>query len=221
MRNSTEAKETTLQKPYYQDNAITIYHGDCRNILPVIAADIAITDPPYGVGFKYAAYDDGNMIGYCALIGSVLDLLQPLPIIIAVGKRNLWSYPPAREILCWQKPGSTGHNNLGGFNEWEPILVYRNLAKNPVSDWIRLPDCVNHDRGNNHPCPKPLKLFTWLINQCTQDCDVIVDPFMGSGTTIRAAKDLGRKAIGIEIDERYCEIAAQRMAQGVLDLCGV
>src|SRR5262249_39006735 len=121
---------TREMKPYYQDSAVTIYHGDCREILP-IAADIAITDPPYGVAFKYGEHDDGNLKSYCSLIGAVLDLLQPLPILITSGKRHLWSYPPAKDIFCWQKPGSTRRNNLGGFNEWEFVLVYGSPPKKP------------------------------------------------------------------------------------------
>jgi hypothetical protein len=76
-------------------------------------------------------------------------------------------------------------------------------------------DC-RHDKGNEHPCPKPVRLFTWLIEQPSEATHTIIDPFMGSGTTLRGAKDLGRKAIGIEIEENYCEIAAKRIAQEVL-----
>jgi DNA modification methylase len=76
-------------------------------------------------------------------------------------------------------------------------------------------DC-RHDKGNEHPCPKPVRLFTWLIEQPSEATHTIINPFMGSGTTLRGAKDLGRKAIGIEIEENYCEIAAKRIAQEVL-----
>ncbi len=201
--------------PYYDHAGITIYHGDCREIIPHRFADLVVTDPPYGVAFKYGQHNDGDLVAYCSLIGDVLDLLNGFPILITCGKRNLWSYPPAKDIFCWQKPGSTRRNNLGAFNEWEFVLTYGDLPKKPVTDWIRLPDVSNHDAGNNHPCPKPVKLFRWLIEQCTESQHIILDPFMGSGTTLRAAKDLGRKAIGIEIEERYCEIAAKRMAQEV------
>lgn len=75
---------------------------------------------------------------------------------------------------------------------------------------------MNHDKGNNHPCPKPLRLFKWLLS--LHAGYTILDPFMGSGTTLVAAKQLGRKAVGIEIEERYCEIAVERLKQGVLAL---
>jgi site-specific DNA-methyltransferase (adenine-specific) len=70
----------------------------------------------------------------------------------------------------------------------------------------------------DHPCPKPVTFMRWVVERCTASADTVLDPFMGSGTTLRAAKDLGRRAIGIEIEERYCEIAARRLAQEVLPL---
>lgn len=79
-----------------------------------------------------------------------------------------------------------------------------------------LPDCANHskDEASDHPCPKPLKLLTWLVSHSEGH---ITDPFMGSGTTLKAAKELGRKATGFDVSEAYCEIAAKRMAQEVFD----
>ncbi len=209
----------SLPEPYYQDESCTIYHADCREILPCLQrVDLVLTDPPYGVAFKYREYNDGDLIGYCQLIGDVINLIQDIPILITTGKRNLWSYPPAKDMFCWQKPGSTRRNNFGGFNEWEVILMYGTTPARASSDLIRLPDCVNHDAGNTHPCPKPVRLFHWLINQCSNDTDTILDPFMGSGTTLVAAKQLGRKAIGIEIEEKYVKIAIDRLRQEVLPL---
>lgn len=209
----------TLPAPYYEQDGITIFHGDCREILPHLPkVDLVLTDPPYGVAFKYREYNDGDLISYCQLIGDVLFLVEKYPIVITTGKRNLWSYPPAKDMFCWQKPGSTRRNNFGGFNEWELVLLYGTTPKKPTSDLVRLPDCANHDYGNNHPCPKPIKLFEWLLAQCTTEEHTILDPFMGSGTTLVACKQLHRRGIGIEIEEKYCEIACKRLAQGVLPL---
>lgn len=205
-------------KIYYEHHNIKIYHGDCREVVPLLTTDVVITDPPYGVSFKYSQYNDADLISYYRLIGEALDMLQGRASIMFVfcGNRNLWAYPPATEIFCWFKPGSTCHNNLGGFREWEPILVYGKRAI--VQDVIRLPDCSNHTpEAAAHPCPKPLSLIKWLIKNGCKDGETILDPFMGSGTTLRAAKDLGRPAIGVEIEERYCEIAAKRLAQEVFD----
>ena len=204
--------------PYYNHAGITIYQGDCRLIFGELKFHLVITDPPYGVAFKYASFDDNNIWGYCQLMSDVINNLFGFPVIITVGKRWLWAYPPAKDMFCWQKPGSTRRNNYGGFNEWELVLVYGKLPKIPTSDLIRLPDCANHDRGNDHPCPKPIKLFSWIIEQSSNEDTIILDPFMGSGTTLVAAKQLGRRAIGIEIEEKYCEIAVKRLAQEVLPL---
>lgn len=85
------------------------------------------------------------------------------------------------------------------------------------NDFKLLPDCVNHsiDAAADHPCPKPLNLYLWLVGQCSEPGQLIIDPFAGSGTTLLAAKQLNRRAIGIEIEEKYCEIAAKRLSQEV------
>jgi site-specific DNA-methyltransferase (adenine-specific) len=198
-----------LPKPYYQDEAVTIYHADAREILPLLepgSVDLVLTDPPYGVGL--ADWDNlphWDWLDECQRI-------SPL-ILFTPGIANLWKYPPADWVIGWAKPGSTRRNGTGGFNHWEPVLQYG--SHKWMVDLIYLPACVNHslDSGD-HPSSKPLALYRWLIERVAGH--TILDPFMGSGTSLRAAKDLGRKAIGIEIEERYCEIAARRMAQLVL-----
>jgi DNA modification methylase len=95
------------------------------------------------------------------------------------------------------------------------VLVYGKSKGTVLRDWIDQPISLQSDVGG-HPCPKPLKLMRQLVSSLSTDDGVVVDPFIGSGTTLRAAKDLGRKAIGIEIEERYCEIAAKRLGQEVL-----
>jgi site-specific DNA-methyltransferase (adenine-specific) len=208
--------------PYYDADGITIYHGDCRDVLPSLDFEGIVTDPPYGVGLNYGAtFTDSGGADYDALIAWMSwHLRQARWGFITPGIANLWRWPPADWVLGWFKPGSTRRANLpqpgnpgGGFNEWEPVLVYGRPAF--MHDALRLPATPQEGTGD-HPCPKPLSLFRWLLDGA-QD-GVLVDPFMGSGTTLRAAKDLGRAAIGIEVEERYCEIAARRLAQGVLPL---
>lgn len=192
-------------KPYYDHGGATIYHGDCRELFPLVGVvDAIITDPPYNVLDEEWDDLDEKWLDF-AMEWSSLILFTP-------GIANIWKYPPADWVLCWLKPGSTRRNGTGGFNHWEPILQY-GKNKWPV-DMIRLPPQRQIATGG-HPCPKPIKLFKWLIEGTT--AETILDPFMGSGTTLRAAKDLGRKSIGIEIEERYCEIAANRLGQEVFE----
>ena len=205
-------------KPYYEDDAVQIFHGDCREILPTLPpADLVLTDPPYGVGYKYGNSYQDDAEGYEPFVlGAFQQMRENAPmILITTGMRNLWLYPPADWVLCWAKPGSTRRNGLGGFNEWEPVLVYG--KRRIYNDFKLLPTAPNLSKDTgDHPAPKPIALYRWLVAVGSDNGATILDPFMGSGTTLRAAKDLGRKAIGIEIEERYCEIAAQRMSQMVL-----
>lgn len=210
--------------PYYEQDGITIYHGDCREMLPHMAPgsiDLVLTDPPYGVGLDYASHDD-NPEAYADWIVPVFEQMRRVGrvVMLTPGIRNIWLYPPATWALCWGKPGSPRRSDLGGFNEWEPVLMYG--KRRIYNDFKRLPAWNNTStHTGDHPCPKPIALMHWLVTEGADDGALILDPFMGSGTTLRAAKDLGRKAIGIEIEERYCEIAVKRLQQSVLPLEGI
>lgn len=204
-----------LVKPYYDDGrGIVIYHGDCRSILPHLPkVDLVLTDPPYGVGFNYDGKRDFDISWVPSFVCGI-DANK----CVTPGIDNVCSWPQPRWILAWIKSNSMGPNRLSGpatvsRNLWEPILWYGGYPSKPLTrDIVYAPTVV---QGNGHPCPKPLPLFTALASMASE---TILDPFMGSGTTLRAAKDLGRRAIGIEIEERYCEIAARRLAQEVLAL---
>jgi DNA modification methylase len=190
-------------KPYYEHAGITIYHGDCREVLPHLKADAVVTDPPYGMG--KAEWDETivppeSWMNHCGT----------LPLAVFVGVRGVYDYPRPEWIAAWHRPASTQRaGRLRGFNNWEPILLY-NITALP-NDTIT---CANLHENLGHPTVKPLALMKRVVAWFPGD--TILDPFMGSGTTLRAAKDLGRKAIGIEIEERYCEIAAKRLSQEVL-----
>jgi site-specific DNA-methyltransferase (adenine-specific) len=207
-------------KPYYQDSAVTIYHGDCREILPDIGFDRIITDAPYGVEVEYGQFHDtaqnvGDLATYLASY-----LLSCIGAAVLCGVTQMWLWPQPKWVLCWSYFPTTNQFSPWGYAQWQPVLVYGSdpylsAGKGPrptVFTRIRPPD----KKGNDHPCPKPEDVMTWLVDRTTAFNDVILDPFMGSGTTLRATKDLGRKAIGIELEERYCEIAARRMEQEVL-----
>lgn len=198
-----------MPQHYYQDEHATIYHGDCREILPLLPkCDAIVTDPPYGI------YDHGGKWGrkheqqWDREAADVTGLL-PLSDQVIIWGGNYFPLPPSRGWLVWHKRDS----NLSAA---DCELAWTSFDMN-----TRLIDCTiaatNGERCG-HPTQKPLRVMKWSIGFTKGE--TILDPFMGSGTTLRAAKDLGRRAIGIEISERYCEIAAQRMRQMVLGFTG-
>jgi site-specific DNA-methyltransferase (adenine-specific) len=194
-------------KPYYDHAGITIYHGDCREIMPRLTADVVVTDPPYGVGI---ATWDSEWLPWIGAI-AVAPVVALLP-----GTKNLWRLGetfgglPYRWTLACVLP--TPAQSPIGFAHWHPVVIY---ADRSVSLMRRTTDggaCRRvADQSTEHPSPKSLAMMAWVL--CRLPPGTILDPFMGSGTTLRAAKDLGRRAIGIEIEEKYCEIAAKRLSQ--------
>jgi len=140
--------------------------------------------------------------------------------IVTPGNRNLWLYPPPADFGVWYNPAGTGRNKWG-FILAHAILYYgidprAGSAATASSAWA-LNDPVDWCKNRTHPCPKPEKFMRWLVSKGSLDGELILDPFMGSGTTLVAAKQLGRRAIGIEIEEKYCAIAVDRLRQSVLD----
>jgi len=206
--------------PYYDSGGITIYHGDCREILPTLEFDAIVTDAPYGVGVEYGAFDDtaANVAAIAAWLEPYLRRAESAAVFCGVPQ--MWLWPKPTWVLCWSYAPSTNTFSPWGYAQWQPVLVY---GRDPyLRDRLGpRPTVFNHGRpvekeGAGHPCPKSLPVMRYYVERTTRELDIIVDPFMGSGTTLRAAKDCGRRAIGIEIEERYCEIAANRMRQGVL-----
>lgn len=225
--------------PYYSDDAVTIYHGDCREILPSLAPiPLVLTDPPYGVGVKYGdGYDDSPKTYWPwfhdtlrVMRGSARTLIFTHRVK-ALAEIHEWDW-----IGVWNKPyaGGARIGNSPVLPHWEPIFMFGihalgvhgqhaadvftvspHKTGEPAGDIGR----AKWEKANHvgHPCPKPLELYSRLIQAFTQPGDLVVDPFMGSGTTLRAAKDLGRKAVGIEIEERFCSSAAARLQQEVMD----
>jgi DNA modification methylase len=208
--------------PYYQDDLVTIYHGDARDLLPSLAFDAIVTDAPYGVGIEYGAFDDTP-----ADVRALADDLTPYLLAsrsaaVLTGVPQMWMWPQPKWVLCWSYAPTTNQFSPWGYAQWQPILVYgkdpylaRNLGPRPtVFTYASPPDRF----ANSHPCPKPEPVMRWVVERTTLPTDTILDPFMGSGTTLVSAKDAGRRAIGIELEERYCEVAAIRCSQEVLGL---
>lgn len=196
-------------RPYYQDELVTLYHGDCRDVLPLLAADAVITDPPYGVGFD--SWDSSIPEGW-------LDLAKASAPIVAftTAPTTLWDYPRPDWVLCWYRPAAQSRTAWGGFNHWTPIPVYGRGAFSV--DVINLHAMQRAQRARKvsaaHSSPKPAALIRWLL--AGFGSETVIDPFAGGGSTLRAAKATGVKATGIEINEQYCEAAADSLRQGSL-----
>jgi site-specific DNA-methyltransferase (adenine-specific) len=203
-------------KPYYSADGIVIYCADNRHVLPLLAQqDLLLTDPPYGIGFanqptdyqrlngqKREAWDNEPPESWVILLARTLCRVQ----IIWGG--NYFALPVSRCWLSWYKPDAPP--SMGDVE-----YAWTNLDQNSrqISQSI---SATNGERVG-HPTQKPLRVMTWTLQQAGA-VQTVLDPWMGSGTTLVAAKLLGRHAIGIELEERYAEIAANRLAQGVLPL---
>jgi len=192
---------------YYSDDSVAIACADCREILPTLEpVDLVLTDPPYGV--EKDKWD--TLIPPEQWLPTCINMAGC--VLVTPGIVKMWEYPPPAWVASYAFTRGIKRAKGGGFNAWEPVLIYGE-ARFPVDARTFPP--IPDEPLNGHATPKPMMPWRWIISACSTG-GTILDPFMGSGTTLRAAKDLGRKAIGIEIEERYCEIAARRMAQEVL-----
>lgn len=223
--------------PYYEQDGITIYHADCRDVLPTLEpVDLVLTDPPYlhktgmsGGGFASATrfYRDGALDGMndFDLDKYASHLLDASSMLVAFHNRTLIPQYSALavkhglkyDLHVWHKTNAIPFTN----HSWKSDIEYLALIWSKTPGWCQVQQHrhskvytspINPD--SLHPAAKPIPLLVKYIE--ILDAATILDPFMGSGTTLRAAKDLGRKAIGIENKESYCEIAVNRLRQGVL-----
>jgi site-specific DNA-methyltransferase (adenine-specific) len=246
-------------KPYCDEGGITIYHGDCREILPELAHEsvtLLWTDPPYGHGNhvsdfnarlntlrglenKPIANDGGEEMR--EVVDAALQLVVPLlrqdcccccccccggggprPTFAWLAQRMDCEGLEFFHSVIWDKvnPGLGWRYR----RQHEMVMVaHRKGGKLAWADEdLAVPNVISlfPNRDRQHPNEKPVDLSARFVEWHTRPGELVLDPFMGSGTTLRAAKDAGRSAIGIEVDERYCEIAAARMGQEVLDLEG-
>ena len=201
-------------KPYYQDEYVTLYCGDCREIVPTLGKfDLLLTDPPYGIGDKMKGGTWGLKQQYAdfrtwdiAPETETLNYMSSKARNSIIWGGNYFSLTPSRCWLSWSKI-----NVVQTMASME--LAWTNFDK-PAKEWRG--KVGTHDTG--HPTQKPVALMTWCITRAGDDIQTILDPFAGSGTTGVAAKLLNRKCMLIEREEKYCEIAARRLSQGVLPL---
>jgi len=198
-------------KPYYEHAGITIYHGDCRDVLPSISgAQVLMTDPPYGIDFagqptKWQRRAGRVPEGWDAKPFDDISLLLGSAPWLCIWGGNYYPLPQSRGWLAWVKPDAPP--SMGSIE-----LAWTNIDR-PTRHIFHSIGATNAERLG-HPTQKPLRVIAWAI--AGMPMGMVVDPFMGSGTTLEAAKLRCRHAIGIEIEERYCEIAARRLSQEVL-----
>lgn len=213
-------------KPYYSEDGITIYHGDCREIDAWLSCDVLVTDPPYGI--SWPAYEGSKLRVDSGTIQNDHDVSMRDWVLAKWGSRpavvfGSWRSPrPNRTAhrLIWHKKGQApGPLNAPFMSQDEEIYIlgdgFRSSSP-PLRSVITTSEARSVEVASiGHPTPKPIWLMSLLIDRCPSG--LIADTFAGSGTTLIAARRLGRKAIGIEIEEKYCEIAAKRLSQRMLD----
>ena len=208
-------------KPYYQDNAVTIYHGDCREVLPGLGKfDLLLTDPPYGIGEsdkknasreKKAKPKDYGVYAWDSMTTEAeLNEARKHAALQIIWGGNYYNLPPCKGPLVWDKENSGDFAD--GEMAWNNLGCALRIKRHMWNGMIR--------KGREprfHPTQKPVDVIAWAI-VLAGEIQTILDPFAGSGTTGRAAKDLGKLCTLIEREEKYCEIAARRMQQEVLPL---
>jgi site-specific DNA-methyltransferase (adenine-specific) len=242
-------------RPYFENDGIVIYHGDCREVMPALTevkVDMVLTDPPWiarkdkitrrgcgvanviqpsqGIGYGSIgdfsaealrmAFEktDNDMFVICGYkeLGQVIAVLEPIRGVFIWHKPNggiSVAYPCPLDVayIVWGAHTS----KITGYQWWKSGVMSHNVpSAGCISNGERILEQKNGKAA--HPCQGPLSLYHQLLMPINPG-STILDPFMGSGTSLRAAKDHGIKAIGIEIEERYCEMAAKRLAQGVFN----
>lgn len=209
-----------MTTPYYQDDHVTLYHGDCRDVLPTLPpSDLLLTDPPYGIA---GTWKGGFGRGWGkALAESVTrnewDIAAPDDALISMALSsatdaviwggNHFALPLSRGWLVWNKP------------ERNFSLAEAELAWTSRDMVIRVADLPRSEAGRVHPTQKPVALMSWCLSFFPK-AQIVIDPFAGSGTSLVAAKGGNIRSVGIEANEQYCEIAANRLSQNVLDFGG-
>ncbi len=226
-------------KPYYEKNGQTIFHGDCLKIMKQFSDksfDLCLTDPPYGIsqksgGFRGKELDFGKWDKF-----TKKQLKNLLRQIIRVIRGTIFMFCSAEQLsflltelkkkdfltrqLIWYKPTAFSMNADKMYMWATENIIWAKKRKAKFNPRLKRNLFVCNSESNQrwHKTQKPIKLIKEFILDATDENDTILDPFMGSGTTLVAARQLGRKAVGIEINQKYCEIAKQRLRQETLNL---
>ncbi len=215
-----------MTAPYYQDEHVTLYLGDCRDLLDELTADVLVSDVPYGIDYR----SNQRRQSLARSIAGDKDTTARDEMLTWWGDRpalvfGTWRIPrPAatRQVLIWDTKGALG---MGAMDlPWKPAhqeiyVLGKGFTGRRTTDVLTVAPVQSLGyNGRVHPHQKPVELMRLLVDKCPPG--TVLDPFAGSGATLRAAKDLGRHAIGVEIDERYCEHIATSLSQDVLDFEG-
>ena len=221
-------------EPYYQDDAATIYHGDCREVMPSLdSVSLVVADPPYGIAFQSARrikrerFDpivDDKLVR-TDWVASANRLLHDGGALYLFARWDIlgeWQSVLNKSIkscIVWDRVVHGLGDLDGAYAPQHDLCLFIPVGKHRFRNG-RPKDVIRHQRVDPrklfHPAEKPISLIEELLTNSSDVGDFVLDPFLGSGTTLVAAKNLGRQAIGIEIEERYCEIAAKRLAQQVI-----
>ena len=219
-------------KPYYEDDSVTLYHGDCLEVTEWLSADVLVTDPPYGVAWKSGAttwYGKGNQVVQQTIKtvagdknpearDAALEVWGDRPGVVF----GSWRVERPRNVqhrLIWHKIGrNPGPLNAPWFSADEEIYIIGKgfLGKPHQSVYPTTENRALEPAKVGHPTPKPVGLMEMIVEKCPPG--TIADPFAGSGSTLIAARNLGRKVVGVELEERYCDLIAKRLSQQAFDL---
>lgn len=215
-----------MVQPYYQDDQVTIYHGDCLEITEWLDADVLVTDPPYGMAYESNFNRDRRNVKTGISVASDHSIEARDDMLARWGDKpalvfGRWKEPrPIATVarLVWDR----GYHGMGDLSfPWGPAeeeiyALGKGFRGEREPNIIRVHALMSGDKNRpDHPTPKPVALLERLIDKCP--LGIVADPFAGSGSTLIAARNLGRQSIGVEVEERYCELIAKRLDQMCLD----
>lgn len=221
-------------KPYYEADGVTLWHGDCRNVPAWLACPVMVTDPPYGIGWARGVHAARGSKASEGIAGDESTATRDAALALWGDKPaavfgSLYVAPPpgVRHVCVWEKAPDAGVvGSTTGFRrdvegvyllgQWPRRRARRGSVIRSLAPSAGNPSSPAGRTG--HPHAKPVDLIEWLLSLLPEGA--VADPFAGSGSTLVAAKNAGRRAIGVELEERHCEVAARRLDQGVLGLGG-